>query len=130
MDKEIDLVLEEVKTDDDFLFTAYSITKDFVQEKDLSILAEDSVGKPLVWRHEHPVIPKFSSTHIYGKVLDSTVKDGKLISTYKVYGHTKEHEKVRDVIKSRFELGDPIKISMRFREYHLDGNPIHYDVIE
>jgi len=127
---EIDLKLEEIdESDNRFIFSAMSITKDFVLEKDLPILAKDSIGKHVVWRHEHPLIPKYNSTHIYGRVLESYAKDGGIFSKYEVYGHTSEHLKVRDVIRKRFELADPIKISMRFRQYG-EEKPIHYDVVE
>ena len=127
---EIDLKLEDLnQADDRFIFSAISITKDFVLEKDLARLAEDSVGKHVVWRHEHPLIPSFNSTHIYGRVLESYAKEGLIYSKYEIYGHTDDHLKVRDVIKKRFELNDPIKISMRFRQYG-EENPIHYDVVE
>jgi len=125
-----DFVLESVnESDGRFIFTAKSMTKDFVCEKGLNRLAEDSKRKHLVWRHEHPLIPKYNSTHIYGTVLESKVTDGTIISTYEVYGHTPEHLKVRDVIRKRFEIHEPIAISMRYRQYG-EENPIHYDVVE
>jgi DNA repair exonuclease SbcCD ATPase subunit len=130
VDYQIDFALESIKEDENrFIFTAKSITKDFVCEDGLNRLANDSPGKHLVWRHEHPLIPQFTSTHIYGRVLESKVKDGGIFSTYEVYGHTDDHLKVREVIKQRFELKDPIKISMRYRQYGTD-NPIHFDVVE
>ena len=129
-DYQIDLKLENIIEEDDrFLFTAVSITKDFVCEDGRERLASDSPGKHLVWRHEHPLIPKYNSTHIYGRVLESEAKDGGIFSKYEVYGHTNEHLKVREVIKKRFELGEPINISMRFRQYG-EENPIHFDVVE
>jgi len=126
----IDLVLEDVvEADGRFVFTAYSITKDFICEKGLKRLSNDSPGKHLVWRHEHPLIPKFKTTHIYGTVLESHIEEDKIRSKYEVYGHTDEHLKARQVIKKRHELGKPISISMRYRQYG-EENPIHYDVVE
>jgi len=130
-DYNIDFALEDIEVlEDRFMFTAKSITKDFVCEKGLNRLAQDSINKPVVWRHEHPIIPDFKNTHIYGTVLESKAEDGSIYSKYEIYNHTNDHKKVRDVIKMRKELGDPIKISMRFRQYERGGNPIHYDVIE
>ena len=130
-DFNVDFKLEKYEeVEEDFMFTAKSITKDFVCEKGLDRLAKDSLNKPLVWRHEHPVIPDFATTHIYGNVVESHVEEGGIISTYKVYGHTADHLKVRQVIKERHRLEEPIKISMRFRSYETSGAIIHYDVIE
>ena len=130
-DYNIDFALESIdQKEDRFMFTAKSITKDFVCEKGLNRLAIDSVNKPVVWRHEHPIIPDFKNTHIYGTVLESKAEDGSIISKYEIYNHTNDHEKVREVIRKRYELEEPIKISMRFRQYDRGGSPIHYDVIE
>lgn len=127
---EVDFVLEDVKEEDNrFIFTAKSITKDFVCEPGLERLAIDSKGKHLVWRHEHPLIPKYNATHIYGTVLESHVQDGGIISTYEVYGHTDEHLKARRIITERMELKKPISISMRYRQYG-EEDPIHFDVVE
>jgi DNA repair exonuclease SbcCD ATPase subunit len=84
----------------------------------------------VVWRHEHPIIPDFTKTHIYGTVLESEAEEGSILSKYEIYDHTDDHKKVREVIRRRYKLGEPIKISMRFREYSRGGSPIHYDVIE
>lgn len=130
-DYNIDFALEDIEIlEDRFRFTARSITKDFVCEKGLNRLAQDSINKPVVWRHEHPIIPDFKNTHIYGTVLESKAEDGSILSEYEIYNHTDDHRKVREVIKKRHELGEPIKISMRFRQYDRGGSPIHYDVIE
>jgi len=128
----IDFLLESIETENDtFRFKAKSITKDFVCEKGLDRLAQDSPNKPLIWRHEHPLIPDFAKTqHIYGRVLESKAENGEIISEYELYNHTKEHEKVRKVVEERFKAKQPIKISMRFRQYERDGVPIHFDVIE
>jgi hypothetical protein len=130
-DYNIDFALEKIEQENDnFFFLARSITKDFVCEKGLKRLAGDSPGKPLVWRHEHPVIPNYKSTHIYGRVLESNAEEGTILSKYQVYGHTDDHRKIREVIEKRHEIGEPIKISMRFRQYGSDKDPVHFDVIE
>ncbi len=130
-DYNIDFTLEKIEQEnDDFFFLARSITKDFVCEKGLGRLSKDSPGKPLVWRHEHPVNPDYKSTHIYGRVLESNVDNGSIVSKYQVYGHTDDHRKIRKVIKKRHEINEPIKISMRFRQYGDDKDPVHFDVIE
>jgi len=128
----VDFALEDVEeTEDKFIFTARSITKDFVCEKGLERISNDSPGKPLIWRHEHPIIPEFTkSTHIFGRVLESHVEKGDIFSKYQVYGHTQAHLDVRNIIKKRDELNKPIKISLRFRQYGPDESPIHFDVIE
>lgn len=127
---QVDFVLEDLNEEDDrFIFKARSITKDFVCEAGLERLANDSEGKHVVWRHEHPLIPKFKSTHIYGTVLESNVQDGGITSTYEVYGHTPEHLKARRIISERMELEKPISISMRYRQYG-EEDPIHFDVVE
>ena len=102
---QVDFVLEEIKEEDNrFFFTAKSITKDFICEDGLKRLAHDSPGKHLVWRHEHPLIPKYKSTHIYGTVLESNVKDDGILSKYEVYGHTDEHLKASRIIRERMKL--------------------------
>ncbi len=127
---QVDFALEDVKEEDNrFVFTAKSITKDFVCEDGLERLASDSEGKHLIWRHEHPLIPKYNATHIYGTVLESHAVDGGIISTYEVYGHTDEHLKARRIISERMELEEPISISMRYRQYG-EEDPIHFDVVE
>ena len=129
-DYQVDFALEKIDTENDqFKFIAKSITKDFVCEPGLDRLAKDSPGKHLIWRHEHPIIPKYNSTHIYGRVLESKVDEGAIISTYEVYGHTPEHLKARRDIEKRFEAKEPISISMRYRQYG-EKDPIHFDVVE
>jgi len=132
VDQKVDLALEEVFEDNNRLtFTARSITKDFVCEKGLQRLAEDSKNKHLVWRHEHPLIPKYKTTHIYGRVLESQVINGQLMTKYELYNHTLEHKGVATDLKARDFINKPLSVSMRFRYYeNNEGVPIHYDVIE
>lgn len=130
-DVRIDLSLESFEEDEDtYTFTAKTLTKDFVCEPGLKRLANDSPGKSVVWRHEHPVNPKYTQNHIYGRVLESSVEDGYFISKYQGYKHTKAHKKVLEIIKTRNELKSPLSISIRYRQYGPDENPIHFDVIE
>ena len=127
-DIKIDFSLESVdESNDKFIFTARSITKDFVCEEGLERLSKDSINKPLIWRHENPVNPKYSTHHIYGRVLESVAEKGEIISKYEVYGHTKTHEEIRDIIRKRNIINKPISISMRFREYTKEKKPIHYE---
>ena len=122
---QVDFALEEITEEEGrFFFTARSITKDFVCEPGLDRISGDSSGKHLVWRHEHPIIPKFKTNHIYGTVLESNTKDGEIQSKYEVYGHTEDHLKARQIIKERHELGKPISISVRYRQYERDGDPM------
>lgn len=131
-DKQVDFELESIEEDEDrFIFTARSITNDFTCENGKERLAADSKGKHLIWRHEHPIIPKLKqSTHIMGRVLESKTDEKGILSRYEVYGHTEEHRKVREDIKKRKELGEPLSISMRFRTYGDEDNPVHMDVME
>jgi len=130
-DYKIDLSLEDFKDEEDaYTFTAKSITKDFVCEKGLNRISNDSAGKHLVWRHEHLVNPRFVESHIYGRVLESQVKDGYLITKYQGYKHTPEHLKVYEDIKRRDNINHPLSISVRYRQYGPDNAPIHFDVIE
>jgi len=129
-DFQIDFSLENFEeTEDKFIFTAKSITKDFVCEKGLKRLASDSPGKHLVWRHEHPIIPKYKSTHIFGRVLESNVEDGYIVSRYEAYKHTTDHKKAIEDIKLRKKIEKPLSISMRYRQYGKE-NPTHFDVLE
>jgi len=123
--------LESFEEDEDtYTFTAKSVTKDFVCEPGLKRLSRDSPGKHLVWRHEHPVNPKYTKNHIYGRVLESKTEDGYFISKYQGYKHTPAHMKALEIIKKRDEINNPLSISIRFRQYGSDENPIHFDVIE
>lgn len=127
----IDLSLEDFEeSEDTYTFTAKSVTKDFVCEPGLERLTNDSPGKPVVWRHEHPVNPKYTKNHIYGRVLESHTEDGYFISKYQGYKHTKDHMKVLDIIKERDDINQPLSISIRYRQYGSDESPIHFDVIE
>lgn len=130
-DYKIDLSLENFEEDEDtYTFTAKTITNDFVCEPGLKRLSNDSPGKPVVWRHEHPVNPKFTKNHIYGRVLESHTDDGHFVSKYQGYKHTKDHIKVYNIIKERHEMGLPLSISLRYRQYGPDEAPVHFDVIE
>lgn len=113
-------------------FKARSISKEFVPcDEALERLSKNSVGKPLVWRHEHPADIRFNENHIYGEVVRSEVVDGFIESEYELYTHTQDHKKLVKILKDRDELKSPLSISMRFRTYfNEEGQPIHYDVIE
>ena len=128
--QKVDLQLEDLEyKNGKTYFTAKSITKDFVCEKGLIRLAKNSVGKPLIWRHEHPILIK--KNHIYGEVVESDSNNSSITSTYEVYNHTKDHKKFVKILKDRKELGEPLSISMRFRTYfNENGDPVHFDVIE
>lgn len=93
-------------------------------------LSKDSPGKHVVWRHEHPVIPKYKDNHIYGRVLEAHQEDGYFISKYQGYKHTPAHIKVYNIIKERDELKNPLSVSIRYRQYGDDDAPKHFDVIE
>lgn len=131
-DKQVDFNLESIEENDDsFVFTARSITKDFTCENGLKRLAADSPGKPILWRHENPADPKFQkSTHILGRVLESKVDGDEIVSKYELYGHTEDHRKVRKIVKDRHKIDEPLKVSMRFRTYGDENNPVHMDVFE
>lgn len=131
-DKQVDFKFESIEEDKDrFIFTARSITKNFTCEEGLKRLANDSPGKPLLWRHENPADPKLRKfTHIIGRVLESHVEGDEIVSRYEAYGHTEDHRKIRGDIKKRHELNEPLSISMRFRTYGDEENPVHMDVFE
>lgn len=112
-------------------FTAKSIQKDFVCENGMELVAKDSVGAPLVWRHEHPIDFRYKKNHIFGKVVDSYLEEGFIVSKYEVYDHTKDHKDFIKILKKRQEVGEPLSISMRFRTYYNEkGTPTHFDVFE
>jgi len=119
--------------DDKFFFTAKALSKDFECEKGRGILAEKSKNRDYVWRHQHPIEEGNFETHIYGYVVDSWLEgvDKEIFSKYEIYGHTKDHLALREIIKERKKVGDPLGVSMRYRKYFDDaGNIIHYDVLE
>lgn len=128
--QEVGLDIQDFSFEEDKVtFTAKSITKDFVCEPGLRALAKDSVGRSLIWRHEHPM--EYSVQHIYGKILDCRAEDGYMVTKYGVYNHTNEHKKFIDVLKKRDEIGKPLSISLRFRTYYNEmGEAVHFDVFE
>ncbi|MHA1408706.1 MAG: hypothetical protein ACTSQY_00060 [Candidatus Odinarchaeia archaeon] len=127
-----DYELESInEKEDKFYFTAISLNKDFECEDLLKALAKKSIGKPYIWRHQHPIQDGNEETHIFGEVINSKLsEDGKIISTYEVYGHTKEHKALRDLIRERHKIGEPLGISMRYRKYLYGDKTIHVDVFE
>lgn len=130
-DKSIELKLESTTTEAGiFYFTAKSLTIDFENEPCLERLARDSLNKPLVWRHRHPIEEEYNKTHIYGRVVESNVVDGSIISKYEVYNHTEDHLKLIDLIKERAEIDDPLGISMHYRKYYKNNEITHLDVFE
>lgn len=128
--RSIDFSLENIdETDGKLYFTAKSITDDFVCEAGRKRMASNSTGKPLIWRHEHPI--QYKNNHIFGEVVESNYEGNSIISKYEVYDHTKDHKKFIKILKDRHELGEPLSISMRFRTYYNElGDPVHFDVIE
>lgn len=128
-----ELFLEAVEENSgNFYFIAESLNKDFECEAGLRILAEENINKPLVWRHRHPVDPQHVENHILGKIETSEVKNGKLITKYKVYKHTQDHLDFIEIVKERIKIGDPLGISMRYRKYRdvVSEKITHYDVFE
>ncbi len=125
--------LENVIDDDSgFTFTAKSLSKDFECEDGLKRLAKDSINKHYIWRHAHPIDNK--NQHIYGVILESNVKDGHIVSKYKMFEHTKDHVDMINVIKERIRIKEPLGVSMRYRKYTdiVNGTrkAVHYDVFE
>lgn len=120
--------------DDDFFFWAKSLTCEFVPKEQLYLLATDSINKHLVWKHRHPIDPKYKEYPILGKVVESEVVDDEyILSKYLVYGHTKTHQQLRKEIIRGIEKGDPVSVSMRFRTYYETPKKekvIHCDVFE
>jgi len=128
-----DLNLESVEeADGRFYFTAKALSKDFECEKGRERLANDSKGKHLIWRHQHPVQEGNEETHIYGRVENAWLegKNKELFAKYEVYGHTPDHLALREDIRERQKSGDPLGISMRYRKYYFDDKILHYDVFE
>lgn len=128
-----DLNLESVEeADGRFYFIAKALSKDFECEKGREILATDSKGKHLIWRHQHPVQEGNEETHIYGRIDDAWLegKDKELFAKYEVYSHTPDHLDLQEVIRERQKSKDPLGISMRYRKYFLDDKILHYDVLE
>jgi hypothetical protein len=113
-----------------FFFTAKSLSSDFECEEGLKRLARASINLPLVWRHRHPIDPKHKENHIYGRVDDSRLEDGYIVTTYEVFNHTKDHLAFIEIIKERSKIGDQLGISMHYRKYLEDEKAIHYDVFE
>lgn len=113
-----------------FCFVAESLNEDFECEEGLKRLARDSVNKSYIWRHNHPIQEGNEETHIYGRVDNAYVKDGKLISEYEVYSHTPDHIALQNLIEKRLENEDPLGVSMQYRTYSNDKGVIHYDVYE
>ncbi|MEE9438986.1 MAG: hypothetical protein V3V14_08310 [Saprospiraceae bacterium] len=123
------------ETKEKFFFTAKALSKNFENEDGRCTLAKDSINKHLIWRHQHPVESGNFETHIYGKIVDAWLEgaEKEIFAKYEVYGHTEDHLKLREIIKERIKVGDPLGISMRYRKYFDDiVNEIvnHYDVLE
>lgn len=128
-----ELRLETIEEKDGkFYFIAKALNKDFECEDGRRALAKDSINKHLIWRHQHPIEEGNKETHIYGRVLDAWLDDEskEIYAKYEVYGHTPDHVALREAIKERHEIRDPLGISMRYRKYYAGGKAIHYDVLE
>ena len=127
-----DCKLESVhETDGKFLFTATSLDNNFECEKGRAILAKKSVGKPYIWRHQHPIQKGNEEIHIFGEIVASGINDkGFIESTYEIYGHTEDHLSLRKIIKDRQDIGEPLGVSMRYRKYFIGDKILHYDVFE
>jgi len=128
----LEFLLENTEAhDDEFFFTAKSLTTDFAPQEALPLLAADSINKPLIWRHKHPIDPEYKKYPIFGKVVKSWVEENYILSKYEVYGHTPAHRRLRLEIANSVKENVPLKISMRFRLYTNEANkPIHCDVFE
>jgi len=128
----LEFTLDNTETHkDEFFFTAKSVTTDFVPQEALPLLAADSINKPLIWRHRHPINPEYKNYPIFGKVVKSWVENNYILSKYQVYGHTEAHRRLRLEIANSVKESVPLKISMRFRLYtNEQDKPIHCDVFE
>jgi len=128
----IDFNLETIEEKDGkFFFTARSLSKDFECEDGLKRLARASINKDLIWRHRHPLDPTHKDNHVYGRVHESKLEDGYIVTIYEAYTHTPDHLAFIEIIKERFKVGDPLGISMHYRRYYNTINEIiHYDVFE
>lgn len=114
-----------------FFFTATSLDNNFESEIGRSILSKKSIGKAYIWRHQHPIQEGNEDTHIMGEVVNSCINDkGFIESEYEVYGHTEDHLALRDVIRERQKVGEPLGVSMRYRKYFIGDKILHMDVFE
>ncbi len=127
-DYRLDVINEE---NGKFFFTATSLDNNFECEKGRAILAKESIGKPYLWRHQHPIQKGNIDLHIFGEIVNSYINDkGFIESKYEVYGHTQDHLDLRDIIKERQKVGKPLGLSMRYRKYHIGDKVLHWDVFE
>jgi len=127
-----DYRLESVEDDSGkFFFTATSLDNNFECEKGREALAKKSIGKPYLWRHQHPIQEGNKDLHIFGEIVLSHINDkGFIESKYEVYGHTQDHLDLRDIIRERQKVGKPLGLSMRYRKYHIGDKVLHWDVFE
>lgn len=103
------------------IFEARSLNNDFLPKEWLEVIAEDSPGKTVLYRHRHPASEEHADEPIYGRVLSSRVvnEDGKnwVISKYMLYNTTNRHRTLIEAIEKRMQEKRNMGISMAYHVY-------------
>jgi DNA repair exonuclease SbcCD ATPase subunit len=117
--------------DGKFFVIGKALSKDFECEAGLKSLANDIIKAPFVWRHRHPIEEKHNENHIYGRVQEAWVTDYLMVKA-EIYGHTQDHLALRELIKERAKVKNPLSFSMHYRTYFNEdkSKKIHWDVYE
>jgi hypothetical protein len=124
-----------------FFFTAVSITEDFACKYVQEILAEQSPGNALVFRHRHPAATDSKVIPIFGRVHESKVvlEDEKynMETVYRVPIKAPNGKDILDNVafaewvKKSYEAKDPIKISLQYTiSLDEDGKAYFANIIE
>jgi len=114
-----DSVKAKFKKGDMFL-RADSLTTDFLPEKWLNELSDDSINNRLIWRHRDPELGgRYYGRNVFNQVIDGTGdNEGKKVidSIYRVFGGAEDtpSEKLQRYIKLKNEHGHPVGISKGF----------------
>jgi len=114
-----DAVKAKFKKGDMFL-RATSLTTDFLPEKWLNELSDDSNNNRLIWRHRDPELGgRYYGRNVFNQVIDGSGKnEGKKVidSIYRVFGGQEgtPSDKLQKYIKLKNEHGHPVGISKGF----------------
>jgi len=110
-----DFVKKQVKPGE-MIIKAESLTPEFLPEKWLKVLAEDSKNQRVLYRHNDPENP-IDRGIPYGRILTAEMNEmGNMESYYRIFSGPQgsPYRDLQNYIKKKYEIGDPIGISKGF----------------
>jgi len=118
--------ISKFEVGDSIRITAKGVSDRFISPNIIDSLTKYSVNQPILYRHVHP------SSIGEGEILGTIVRAEKIQTDVEQYiefeaemlNYTDTQKKAIELIKIRYEAGDPMGVSIGFQQFGNAGNPV------